>query len=78
VEDVESEANTQTLHANDEDYQLTATKIYLIQNTSYISISHTNGKQFFSFAGNINRGDIKYWNLRRDTYVYWTVHRLDS
>ena len=55
MEGVESEANTQTLQANDDDYQLNATKI---QNTSHISICHTNGEGFFSFAVSINCGDI--------------------
>lgn len=69
MEGAESEANTQTRHANDDDYQLTATKIYLIQNISYISICHINGKQFFSFAVNINRDDITYLDLRRGRFI---------
>ena len=65
----ESEANTQSRHANDNNYQLTATKIYLIQYSSLISTCHIKGKQFFSLAVNINHGDVRYFDLRRGRFM---------
>ena len=65
LEGAESEANNPTRHTNDDSYQTTATKIYLIQNISLISICDINGKQFFDVAVNVNHGDIRYFDRRR-------------
>ena len=50
VESVENEANPQTRDSNDDNYQIIATKIYLIQNSSLIKISVIKGKQQVSLA----------------------------
>jgi hypothetical protein len=64
VEGVGNEANIQSQHVNDDNNQITAKIICLIQNNSLISTCAIDGKQLFSFAVSINHGEFRYFDLR--------------